>query len=307
MITRKCDNLLILLMLCCLPADLLGFEEIKEAGEIDLFQMIARAEFVLHVRVREGSTKYAKVDLLRALKGNPPAEQLRIAFRDYNWMRPEGQEEIVFFDGQEEILFLVRNPTRKKKEKNRDILDLYRGSRGRITPPAEGSGIIIDALDTLVDLTRADPLSQMDGLLDLLRTSNLYLLEAALDEITRLRAATPANYTDLVALLGQPSPRIRARALLSLEQIFASGQVEEVAMGIGPELARSALGAVIERARNDDDPDIRVRAVAAMAAWPYKGEIESGLAAIAVNDPSQMVRYEAERSLYQLGSSPPRR
>jgi hypothetical protein len=294
-------------MLLYVPRIAPGFEEIQEAGEIDLFQMIARAEFVLHVRVREGSVKYAKVDLLRALKGDPPAEQLRIAFRDHNWLRPEGQEEIVFPDGQEEILFLVRNPTRKKKEKNRDILDLYRGAEGRITPPAEGSGIVIEALDTLVGLTRADPLSQIDGLLELLRTQNLYLLEAALDEIIRLRAATPATYIDLVALLGQPSPRIRARALRSIEQIFASGQVEEVGRGIGPELARSTLGAVIERARNDEEPDIRVRAVAAMAAWPNKTEIESGLAAIAVNDPSQMVRYEAERSLYQLGSSPPRR
>jgi hypothetical protein len=300
-------KLLIVLVLCGFSGLAPGFGEIREAGEIDLFQMIARADLVLHVRVTEGSLKYAKVDVLRALKGEPPGPKLRVSFRDHNWQRPPGQEEIVFFDGQEEILFLVRNPRQKKKEKYRDLFDLYRGARGRITPPAEGSGIVIEALDKLVSLTRADPLTQIDGLLDLLRTRNLFLLEAALDEIIRLRAATPAAYSDLVALLGQPSPRIRARALRSIEQIFASGQIEEVALGIGPELARSTLGAVIERARNDEEPEIRVRAVAAMAAWPHKSEIESGLAAIAVNDPSQMVRYEAERSLYYLGSSPPRR
>jgi len=293
-----------MLLLFWVPAP--GFGEILESGEIDLFQMLARSELVLHVRVAEGSLKYARVDVLRALKGDPPFEQLRVDFREHNWTNAKGQDEIVFTEGQEEILFLYWNPSRKKKEKYRDIYDLYRGRRGRIPTPAEGSGIILDALEKLIGLTRADPLSQIDGLLELLRTQNLYLLEAALDEINRMRAATPAAYTDLVALLVQPSPRIRERALLSLELIFASGQVEEVAMGIGPELARSALGAVIERARNDENPDIRVRAVAAMAAWPHKSEIESGLAAIAVNDSSQMVRYEAERSLYELGSSPPR-
>ena len=296
---------LIIINLLLLPWSHFGFGEVREAGEINLFQMIARAELVVHVRVQEGSLKYAKVDLLRALKGNPPAEHLRIAYRDYNWSRPEGQEEIVFPDGQEEILFLVHDPSRKQKEKNRDIFLLYRGGRGRITPPAEGSGIIIEALDTLVELTTADPLSQVDGLLGLLRTPNLYLLEAALDEINRLAAATPESYGDLVTLLNQPSPRIRTRALVSIEQIFASGQIEEESSGVGPELARATLGAVIERARNDEEPDVRMRAVAAMGAWPGKEEIASALAVIAVSDPSQMVRYQAERTLYQLGQSPP--
>jgi len=307
MIMRNHCKLLIMLCLIALLVEPRAFAEIEEAGEIDLFQMLARAELVVHARVREGSLKYAHVDVLRALKGEPPAQQLRIAFREHNWTGAQGQDEIVFPEGQEEILFLFRNPSRKKKEKNRDIYDLYRGRKGRITTPAEGSRIIIDALDTLVELTRADPLSQVDGLLALLRSENLYLLEATLDEIIRLRAAIPASYTDLVALLGQPSPRIRARALTAIEQIFASGRVEDEAMGIGPDLASAALAAVIERARNDEEPDIRVHAVAAMAAWPHKDEIESGLAAIAINDPSQMVRYEAERSLFQLGSSTPRR
>lgn len=299
----------VLIIMCLLSCGGLssGHGEMLETGEIDLFQMLARAELVLHVRVKDGSLKYARVEVLKALKGDPPLQELRIDFRQHNWTGRNGQDDIVFTEGQEEILFLYRNPGRKQKEKNRDIYDLYRGRRGRIETPAEGSGIILDAVEKLVGLTRADPLSQIDGLLGLLRTNNLYLLEAALDEINRMRAATPASYTDLVALLGQPSPRIRGRALLSLEQIFASGRIEDAVIGIGPELARSALGAVIERARNDEDPDIRVRAVAAMAAWPYKGEVESGLAAIAVNDSSQMVRYEAERSLYELGSSPPRR
>ncbi len=301
---RKVFVLLCLLLLCGTGP---GFGEIAEAGQLDLFQMIARAELVVHVIVREGSLKYAKVEVKRAIKGEPPAPQLRISFRDESWRRLPGEEAIVFPDGQEEVLFLVRNPLRKKKEKNKDIFDLYLGRRGRITPPAEGSGLIMDALDTLAGLTRADPVTQIDGLLELLRSPNLFLMEAALDEIIRLRAATPASYTDLVALLGRPSPRIRSRALLSIEQIFASGRIEEFERGIGPELARSTLGAVIERARNDEDPDIRVRAVSAMAAWPIKDDIASGLAAIAGTDPSQMVRYEAERSLYQLGRSPPRR
>jgi hypothetical protein len=283
-----------------------GFAEIEEKGDLDLFQRIARAELVVHVRVLEGSLKYAKVEVLRTFKGDPPVSELRIAFRDLNWARLPGEDEVVFPDGQEEILFLARNPELRPKEKNRDIFDLYQGRQGRITPPAEGSGIIIEAIETLVALTRADPLTQVESLLGLLRSRNLYLLEAALDEVIRLQGATPAAYADLVALLGQPSPRIRSRALMSIGQIFASGSVEEIERGIGPESARSTLGAVIERARNDEDDSIRARAVATMAAWPFREDVESGLAAIATTDRSQMVRYAAERSLYQMGSAPPR-
>jgi hypothetical protein len=302
---RSCKPLIILFLFACTGAPA-GLAEIEEAGELGLFQMIARSELLVHVRVREGALKHARVEVVEAIKGEPPASELRVAFREYNWRRLPGEEPIVFSDGQEEILFLARNPRLKVKEKNRDLFDLYRGRRGRITPPAEGGGIILEALRVLVVLTRADPVTQVEGLLDLLRGTNLYLLEAALDEIIRLRAASPARYPDLVALLSQRSPGIRSRALQALEQVFSSGVVEETERGIGPELARSTLGAVIERARNDEDKTVRVRAVTAMAAWPVRADIESGLAAIAVNDPSQLVRYEAERILFRMETSPRR-
>jgi len=57
------------------------------------------------------------------------------------------------------------------------------------------------------------------------------------------------------------------------------------------------LESVLERARNDPDETVRVAAVAAVAIWPQRSDVEGDLRAIAAQDPAQMVRYEAERAL----------
>ena len=298
---RNLCKLLIIISLCIQTGFVAETGEIELAGNLGIFQMIARAELLLHVRVNEGSLKYAKVEVQEAIKGTPPAQQLRIAYREHNWLRQAGTDAIVFPDGQDEILFLIRNPRRKVKEKNKDIFDLFQGRRGRMTLPAEGGGILLEALRRLSDLTQVDPVTQAEGLLALLRSTNPYLLDAALDEVARLRVASPVTFTDLVPLMRNVSPAVRVQALRIVRQVFKSGVVEQESKGVGPDQERTTLDAVMERARNDEDPDVRVSAVAAMAAWPVRSDIEEGLRAIASMDRSQHVRYEAERALFRMG------
>jgi hypothetical protein len=277
-----------------------GHAEVEESRQLSVFQRIARSLLVVHVRVNKGSLKYARMDIIEAIKGESPGPTLRVAFRDHNWLREPGVESIVFTDGEEEILFLVKNPRRKVKEKYRDLFDLFEGPLGRMTLPAEGGGVVLDALHTLVAISYMDPVTQAEGFLALMQSPNGFLQEAALDEIIRMRSAGPVNFTDLVALLRHRAPVIRSRALILLRQIFSTGMVDDTGAGIGPDQAFATLGAVIERARNDDSADIRLVAVAAMAAWPARHDIEPGLRAIADQDPSQMVRYEAERALFRM-------
>lgn len=282
----------------CLAAPMVPGAEIPTGtARLNLFQLTARADLVVHVRVREGALKFASVEVLEAMKGSPPAPRLRVAFRDFSRDRGLRIDPIVFPDGQEEILFLVPHAQAPRRKKDSDLFELLNAPQGRITVPAEGAGPILDAVRRLAALAAADPSSQLDGLHRILGGENLYLIEASLDEIGRLRAAAPSLYPALLHLLQSPSAAIRARSLRLLGQAFAAGDREGSAEAGDP--ARAALAGVIERARNDRDESVRVEAVMAIAAWPGRREVESELRAIAAQDPAQAVRYEAEKALYR--------
>ncbi len=270
--------------------------ELEADHPLNLFQMIARASLVVHVRVYDGSLRFALVDVLEPLKGEPPASRLRIAFRDFNFDRKPGTEPIVFPKDQEEILFLVPYTEVRQKEKNKDIFTLFLGARGRITVPAEGSGTIFDAIRRLTRISAQDPATQIETFTAEIAGDNPYLIEASLEEIARLHAATPALYGRLVRLLESRSPGVRVRALRIISLIFAFSR-QEPGDGEAADQARASLQAVVERARNDGDQEVRVAAVQAIAAWPARSDVEPELRAIAQNDLAQEVRYEAQKAL----------
>jgi hypothetical protein len=263
---------------------------------LNLFQRVARAELVVHTRVREGALKLAVVEVEEVIKGHPAPTRLRISFRDFNWTRRAGVEPIVFLNGQEEILFLAIPQGSRRKEKDADIYELLYGPEGRITLPAEGPAMILQAVRRLAELARLDPAEQIDGIHALLKSDNLYLVETALDEITRLRLPQSAHYPSLVDLLRSPSANLRRKALRVISLLFDSGS--ETRADQAPDESRAALAAVLERARNDTAEEVRVEAVLALAVWPNRREVESDLRAIAGGDPAQAVRYEAERALF---------
>ena len=276
------------------------FAQLGPAPEpLNLFQMIARSDLVALVKTRDGSLKYAMVDLVEALKGTPPAPRLRIAFRDFNFTRGANEEIIVFPSGQQEILFLVpyRTPRRKKDiEKFKDLFTLYRGRQGRITLPAEGPGIVLEAIRDLSEISSLDAARQIEALRGLLSSSNPFLLEASLSEIERLRVADTPLLAKLVTFLVSPSVQLKTRSLRVIAQVFGS---EGVSGDSALDEARAALAAVLERARNDSAESVRVQAVAAMAAWPRRLDVEGDLRAIAGTDQAQAVRYEAEKALFR--------
>jgi hypothetical protein len=277
-----------------------AFAQLGPKPEIlNLFQLIARADLVTLVAVHKGSLKYAEVDVLEALKGTPPGPHLRIAFRDFNFTRGPSDDVIIFPDGQREILFLVPYKTivRKKDiEKFKDLFTLFKGRQGRMTLPAEGPEIVLEAIRRLAQIGGLDAASQVAELRGLLDSSNPFLLEASLSELERLRVANSSLLPKMILFLGSPSPTLRTQALRLLAQIFESER------GTGDEVlddARAALLAVLERAHNDREESVRVQAVAAVAAWPNRHEVEGDLRAIAGADRAQAVRYEAERALFK--------
>jgi hypothetical protein len=275
----------------------------SEKEPLNLFQNVARADLIVHVRVRDGALRYAVVQVLGVLKGDAPDSTLRIAFRDFNFDRPTGTDPIVFPDGQEELLFLTPDMAVRRNEKNRDLYQLYGGADGRFTVPAEGSGILLQAIGRLVSVAALDPARQLDQLRELIDNQSLYLSEASLDELERLRAATPELYPRLVALLSRPAPALRLRATRLLRSLFAAaaGGEEDGDVSVLPDQPRTALAALLALARTDPEVEVRVAAVSAAAAWPHPQDIAADLRSIAERDADQAVRYEAKRAIFRLG------
>ena len=91
----------------------------------------------------------------------------------------------------------------------------------------------------------------------------------------------------------------RTGALRVVTQVFSTKRLDDESL----DQARTALAAVLERARNDPDESVRVQAVEAVAAWPNRRDVESDLKAIAGTDAAQAVRYEAEKALFRQDRS----
>jgi hypothetical protein len=278
--------------------------DLEDEKPLDLFQKVARADLIIRARTYDGSLRFALVDVEESLKGSPPARRLRVAFRDYNFARRPGIDPIVFPSGQEEILFLSPYEASRRKDKNKDLYNLYLGSEGRITIPAEGAGAILEAIRTLAAVSAQGPASQIESLEGMLESPNTFLVEAALDEISRMHAAGPEFYGRASKSLSSPSPGLRIRALRIIQAVFLTRPEEQDSGGAGahddlPDQGPMILQSVIERARNDSSNGVRAAAVDAMAAWPKWSEVEADLKAIAAKDQDQEVRYAAERALLQ--------
>ncbi len=265
-------------------------------GDLNLFQMVARADLIVDVRILKGSLKYALVEVRAAIKGVPPDFQIRVAFRDFNWSRPKGEPPIVFPDGQREILFLVPQTHEKPSEKNRDLYTLFRGGAGRITPAAEGPDPRVEATRRLVKIAALDAAAQVAALHGLIASDNPALRDTAMKEVTRLRAVDPSLYPVLTGVLSSPEAAMRADAIVLIRQMFLTFGTGEGLM-LEEEPGRIALARVLELARNDPAPVVRRAAVTALAAWPRRDETGSDLKTLATADPDQEVRYEAQRAL----------
>jgi hypothetical protein len=249
----------------------------------------------VHARVLDGDNRRAAGEILATIRGESPAERLRIDFRDLNYER-RGQEVVVFAKGEEYILLLERPNWRKPKEKNRDIFALFHGRRGRIPLPAEGGGVQVETVQKLAALVGKTPEDQLAGLRAMVTSSNPILRESALEELARLRAAGVDDLQALARLLQDPNPKVRVASLDLIRGIMPvpADEADEAEKRVVLEMCR-------ERARNDPAEPVRAGAVRVLGAWTAREEVLGDLRTISTGDASQSVRYEALRILYAWG------
>jgi hypothetical protein len=268
-------------------------EKSLENVPLTLYQLVARSDLLVHVETVDGSGRFAVVKVLEVFKGEPPAQRLRIDFRDYN-LSPHGQAFISFHPGDHDLLFLGRKSWRKPSPKKADIFNLFHGRSGKIALPAEGVEVYLEAAREFAAVSQGAPEAQIEALTQFVGSRNPFLREGAMEELLRLRALTSSDFPRLVSCLKDPAPSTRLLSLRLIDSIFK---------GAGESLegeSSLALASVLERAHGDPDETIRAAAVRVLGSWPEVSRIKSDLAAIAERDPSQSVRYEAERILFRM-------
>lgn len=267
----------------------------SEHVRLTTFQLLARSDLIVHVVIRDGSKRYAMVDIKETLRGEAPDPKLRIDFRDLN-LQLRGQELIVFTEGEEYVLFLEKPNWRKPKESNRDIYMLFHGRRGRMLLPPEGLGVPLEAVREMAKLVGRTPEDQIENFRALMIRPNPVLRQALLEELVRMRACSIADLGPLSTLARDPLPAIRAQALAAIGVVLREPGDE-----LAQEPRRIALELCRERARNDAAVTVRVEATRSLAAWDRREDVIPDLRAIATGDPDQAVRYAAERILFSWG------
>ena len=279
----------------CLDSKSLSVAQLGQTQEnvpLTLFQIIARAPLVVRARVVDSAGKMALLQIEDTIKGGYSDDHVRLDYRDLN-LSLRGQEPVVFHTGEEDLFCLEPPPWRKPTKKNRDIRSLYHGRRGRLELPPEGAGVQIETVRTLAAIAAGAPQDQSARLCREIESANLVLREAALDELVRLRQPLVDDLPALTRLSRDPSPASRVRAMRLLALTFPTADSQAPS-----EEARIALEAVRIAVRSDEVEEVRVEAIRALGSWVRPDDLAAELKALSERDPSQMVRYEAQRVLF---------
>lgn len=266
----------------------------KESVPLDLFQLMARAHYVLHGQITHGAERLAEVKVLENFKGEAP-EAIRIDFRDLN-LQVSSKEAVVLHDGDEYVLFLDKPDFRKKSEKKEDIFEPFRGRAGLMLLPPEGAGVLIEAMRSLAPLVSKPPNEQEDGLRQRAQINNPALRHAAIEELLRLEDAGTADLPWLQKVCQDRDASVRRLALRMLAAALHQLPPDEAGEG-----ERSVLESIRMHAHVDPDESVRVEATKTLGAWPVKDDVVPDLQSLGVQDEAQSVRYEARRLLFLWG------
>ena len=256
-----------------------------------LYEWMATAPIVVAADVLADDGKFVIAKTIAPVKGAKSASgTFEVDVREANRDRDEGVKALDVVKGKA-YLFLLRPSSRGKKEPN-PVFALERGVQGVRELPAEGSQATVDAAVRLgaIQERRSDELLWA-SLPDFLQDENPVLVDAALELYVKFHRESASLIPIVEPLIEHPRPDFRRRAALLLGRTIVRPGAEAL-----PERSE-IIGALIGRARRDDDASVRREATIALSALPDLG-VEETLRTIAADDPDQDVRLEAEKSLY---------
>jgi hypothetical protein len=265
---------------------------------MDLWEKSFRSELVVRATVLDGDDRLARMRVDEVLKGSYTAAELKIVFRAANFSRKTWEEKVVFGAGQHLILFLDRFRKNGVLQAE-DHFELFRGSNGREEVPSEGEDAYLQAIRRFVAIQSIDSqLARWDASRALLSETNPFLVEAGFDQVLKFRLANASLVPVLLGHLDSETVAFRQKAVRCFGQVFEATSREAGDLPTEDHI-RDLL---LNKAMKDPSSDVRIEAIRALGAWQDRN-LAASFRAIAAQDPSQAVRYEAERAIYELESS----
>jgi hypothetical protein len=267
-----------------------------QAGTLTMYERMAQADLVVHVRIIDGKLRLAECEVLEVLKGSYEAKKLFVAFRADNMSRARWRDRITFEDGATSLLLLVPALDEMGQPKSPDRFRLVGGVYGKVDLPKEGADAYIQAFRRLGEILEMTDIHQIwQAHRKLILETNPYLVETGFAEILKFRLGNEAMVPTLLDYLDSRHDRFRASSMAVLSQIFHRAHRTEQPLGNEDHVVARLLTVAIE----DPSPEVRVAAVRALHAYG-RPDIVSALERVARQDPSQDVRYEATLSVYRL-------
>lgn len=266
-----------------------------EVRPLSLYQKVARSSVALWGEVVEAD-RYATLRVLEVIKCSVPERPgptMRIAYRLDSFLREPWQDKIEFRKGERVLLF-VRPFTKQDGERTApDLFALLWGAQGKVVLPAEGEEAWVGAARRMSEiLAMTDLDAQALALEAEIASPNPHVSEAALSEILEQRLAGASMVPKLLPLLDSPREPVRLLALKGITAALQELRAARLEVPGRPELADRLRG----RASTDATVEIRVEAIRALTALGGE-EVRAFLELLAREDPSQLVRLEASRSV----------
>ena len=257
---------------------------------------------VARVTVLDGDDRVARMIVEEVIKGEYDREVLKVVFRARNLSRGYWEEKIQFEEGSELILFLERFRKRGELQKP-DQFQLIKGFQGKVDVPPEGQAAFLQAVRRFAEIQEmGSQLAIWEAARGLLNEENPFLVQAGFEQVLRFRLADEGLVPVVLDHLDGESVPFRTLAARTLGQVFEeSRRTEEIL-----DTEDHVRDLLLHTAMNDGSVTVRVQSIKALEA-KWDAALVPSLRQIATEDPSQAVRYQAERAIYLLqnGEDPP--
>jgi len=286
-----------------LLASLLAHPSRAELRPLTLFEKIGRAPVVVWGEVTDGENRFATIkvsSLIKCTIPERPEETLRIAFRLDSFLRKPWEEKISFATADRVLLFLRKFTKEDGEKPEGDIYTLMWGAQGKLVLPPEGEKAYADAAVAFASiLAIQDPAEQERLLRESISSANPLISDGAFQEMIKQGLGDLSMLPEVVAFFDAPREPARVFAMRLLRQLLQDARVAGRAVPSRQDLADRLRGAAVS------DPSAAFRAEAVRTLGAIGGEeIKLFLRRLAKEDPSQQVRYEAEKSLLELSLKP---
>lgn len=280
-----------LLLLVCLA----GPAARADITELTLWDKSFRAELVVRATVLDPDDRLAIMRVDEVIKGAYDEETLKIVFRARNLSRDYWEEKIEFVEGQQLILFLERFRKRGILQEPSHF-SLLKGYQGKVEVPPEGTAAFLQAVRRFAEIQAMDSqLAIWKAARELLQEDNPYLVEAGFEQVLKFRLADEELVPVLLVHLDGQAVPFRRQAARALGQVFEDYRAEEKIL----QTEDHVRDLLLHKAMNDQSEEVRVESIRALQAKWDEALIPS-LRRIAAEDPSQAVRYQAERAIYTM-------